>query len=174
MSGYPIRIRMPQPPTTEEGLSVQREAAAPWAVREHGMDLLKQLDDLALQTEANLWTSGALFGAAQGVLLLAYFSVVTLAASNASARAFAVVWTGLIATTGLVFSAAWVGVSVILLGRRELWVGKARGLQTQLGIPETYAPWTSEFVLRTNADFAPLIAVAILAALWVALLVNVV
>src|SRR6058998_466375 len=82
-----------------------------------GLEVMKHLGGLAMQAEANLWTSSALFGGAEGVLLLAYFGMIQVSNSEL----FLTWWISAIARTGLIFSIAWLGAGVLLQVRRWTW-----------------------------------------------------
>jgi len=142
----------------------------PWDVQTHGMELLKQLSDLAMQAESNVWTSGALFSAAQGVLLLAFFSLVALVTANSFARPYYLYWGTVLALAGFAASLVWGGTSALLLSRRRLWIRKSKELQSNLGIPDGFAPWTNEFAFRPSLDLVIVIAWFAFAAIWVLLL----
>jgi len=138
------------------------ESADAWDPRADGSELLKHLGGLALQAEANLWTSSALFGAAEGVLLLALFSVIAASYSAVSVGYSATIfmrwWEWAIAISGMMFSVAWFGVSWLLLNRRRNWISKAMELQTQTGIPNRFAPWGAK-----SARILPEVALFIIA-----------
>src|SRR2546428_567618 len=141
---------------------MSHDSSIKWDTVENGVDLLKHLGGLALQAEANLWTSSALFGAAEGVLLLALFSVIAVSYSAVSvgfnSTTFMRWWEWAIAISGMMFSVAWFGVSLLLLNRRRNWVSKAMELQTQTGIPNRFAPWGAE-----SARILPEVALFIIA-----------
>src|SRR2546428_7804476 len=99
-----------------------------WDVHGDGIDLLRHLGDLAMQAESNLWTSSALFGASQGVLLLAYFNLAALAVSNANPL-FVSWWTGAVRIVGLFLSLGWAAALYALWRRRRAWISKAGDLQ---------------------------------------------
>src|SRR5207249_1831750 len=105
------------------------------------------LGDLAMQAEANLWTSSALFGASQGVLLLAFFSLAALAVSNAN-PVFVSWWTGAVRKVGVALSIGWAGALYALWNRRRVWITRAINLQSEIGIPDEFVPWS-----RTSASW---------------------
>ena len=152
---------------------MSEEAPKSWDLQSHGMELLKQLDDLAMQAESNVWTSGALFSAAQGVLLLAFFNLVGLVMANSFARPYYLYWGAVLAFAGVIASLSWGGISVLLLARRNLWIRKSKDLQSSLGIPNGFAPWTGEFSFGRFHEIFVIIAWLSLTVIWVLLLNSV-
>ncbi len=115
-----------------------------------GLEVMKHLGGLAMQAEANLWTSSALFGGAEGVLLLAYFGMIQVSNSEL----FLTWWISAIARTGLIFSIAWLGAGVLLQVRRWTWATKAKRLQTLIGIPNEFGPWGRNLSFALVSDAA--------------------
>ncbi len=134
--------------------SLPSDSSKPWDPQKYGMDLLGQLGQLASQTEANLWTAAALFGAAQGVLLLAFFNVVAIGAPLPYAAGFVQYWAHLIGLAGAVLSLASIFMSLLLDKRRAAWISKASQLQSKLKIPEEVAPWTFPEVAPWTGRFS--------------------
>src|SRR5207245_9852250 len=112
---------------------MSHDSSIKWDTVENGVDLLKHLGDLAMQAEANLWTSSALFGASQGVLLLAFFSLAALAVSNANPL-FVSWWTGAVRTVGVALSIGWAGALYALWNRLRVWVARSSNLASQIRI----------------------------------------
>jgi hypothetical protein len=135
-----------------------------WDLRTQGAELLKHLGDLAMQAEANIWVSSALFGAAEGVLLIACFSAVSVAYTMTlvgySNINFLRTWDLFIALSGETLAIAWAGVLMLLVHRRNRWTSKATDLQSQVGIPERFAPW------RVEPLYSSLSELIVLALAW--------
>ena len=104
-------------------------------LEKHGFDLLSQLNAMERQQDANLWASSAIYLAATGVLLVA---AATAASRGTGLGVLASFGLGVL---GLIVTCSWWITAERAHKYEDQWLGRAEGLERDLGIPPRFAVW---------------------------------
>jgi len=117
--------------------SQNQESKKTWDITQEGMRQLEQINAMERQQDVNMWSSGALFAAANGVLLLALFNGV----DKVGPASLLMMCFGNI---GLFVCLSWVITAVRARTYEGFWIGKAKALQKNFAIPPQYGVWNDE------------------------------
>ena len=107
------------------------------------------------QQDVNLWTANALYVAANGVLLIAFFSPDVLGFRRA------------VPLVGMAVTAAWLVTSTRAHQYEKHWAVRAQALEFAMDIPLGYRVWDRGSLRGIPAKYAEYALVYFFAALWI-------
>ncbi len=127
----------------------------------YGKNLLDELYAMERQQDNNLWASGGLYSATNGVLLVAVYTGPGQAAG-----------TVLIGVIGLAVTIAWLMTAWRAHIYEKWWIEKAKKLQGRLGIPEEYSVWEKKGPPGPRSWYVTVGLIAFFGAVWLLLIGN--
>jgi hypothetical protein len=135
-----------------------QQSKKPWDLSNDGMEQLAQLNAMERQQDVTTWNSGAIFAAANGVLLIALFNGI----DKIGTPSFLMMCFGNI---GLFVCLCWVMTSVRAKTYESIWVVRAKMLEEEYGIPKYCRVWR-ERPKGVSSWLANLLLMALFMTIW--------